>query len=170
MRTPNKSKSDKMLMRLSLNKLSNETQSQKAIGREGVKIENKQINRIGNNTMTKTTETLTKTQDKPIRWDEQAIEDIKSSISMLQDAGLTLEDIAVKNPKLIDTFRRIESGEIVAKGSRAETLLNKFMKSNPEHPLSKFVLEHGSNFDFSEEDSIIRINGAKKPKEEAPKK
>ena len=89
MRTPNKSKSDKMLMRLSLNKLSNETQSQKAIGREGVKIENKQINRIGNNTMANSTETLTKTQDKPVRWDEQAIADLKSSIGMLLDAGLT---------------------------------------------------------------------------------
>lgn len=170
MRTPNKSKSDKMLMRLSLNKLSNENQSQEALGRMEVKIENNNTKRIGYNTMTNSTETLNKTQDKPIRWDEQAIEDIKSSIEMLQDAGLTLENIAVKNPKLIDTFKRIESGEIVAKGSRAETLLNKFMKKNPEHALSKFVLEHGSNFDFDEEDAIIRINGAKKPKEEAPKK
>jgi hypothetical protein len=170
MRTPNKSKSDKMLMRLSLNKLSNENQSQEALGSEGVKIENNNTKRIGYNTMTNSTETLNKTQDKPIRWDEQAIEDIKSSIEMLQDAGLTLENIAVKNPKLIDTFKRIESGEIVAKGSRAETLLNKFMKKNPEHALSKFVLEHGSNFDFDEEDAIIRINGAKKPKEEALKK
>ena len=170
MRTPNKSKSDKVIMRLSLNKLSNENQSQKALGREGVKIENNNNKENRNNTMAQLTETHTKTQDKPIRWDEQAINDIKSSIEMLQDAGLTLENIAVKNPKLIDTFKLIESGEIVAKGSRAETLLNKFMKSNPEHPLSKFVLEHGSNFDFDEEDAIIRINGAKKPKEETPKK
>ena len=169
MRTPNKSKSDKVIMRLSLNKLSNENQSQETLGRMEVKIENKQTKRIGNNTMAQLTETHTKTQDKPIRWDEQAINDIKSSIEMLQDAGLTLENIAVKNPKLIDTFKRIESGEIVAKGSRAETLLNKFTKSNPDHALSKFVLEHGSNFDFSEEDAIIRINGAKKPKEETTK-
>ena len=168
MRTPKKPKSNKTLMRLNLNKLSNENQSQESLGRKGVKIENKQINRIGN-TMTNTTETPTKTQDKPIRWDEQAIEDIKSSINMLLEAGLTLENIAVKNPKLIDTFNRIESGEIVAKGSRAETLLNKFTKRHPEHHLSKFVLEHGSNFDFKEEDAIIRINGAKKPKEETTK-
>jgi hypothetical protein len=165
-----KSKTSEMLMRLNLNKLSNENQSQETFGSEGVKIENKQTKRIGNNTMTNSTETHTKTQDKPIRWDEQAIDNIKSSISMLLDAGLTLENIAIKSPKLVETFKRIESGEIVAKGSRAETLLNKFVKRNPEHPLSKFVLEHGSNFDFSEEDAIIRINGAKKPKEEAPKK
>lgn len=154
-------------MRLSLNKTDNEIQSH--LGRMEVKIDNKQTKRIGNNTMAQLTETHAKTQDKPIRWDEQAINDIKSSIEMLQDAGLTLENIAIKNPKLIETFKRIESGEIVAKGSRAETLLNKFVKSNPEHPLSEFVLEHGSNFDFDEEDAIIRINGAKKPKEEAPK-
>ena len=165
-----KPKTSEMLMRLSLNKLSNENQSQKALGREGVKIENKQTKRIGNNTMTNSIETHAKTQGKPIRWDEQAIDNIKSSISMLLDAGLTLENIAIKSPKLVETFKRIESGEIVAKGSRAETLLNKFVKRNPEHALSEFVLEHGSNFDFSEEDAIIRINGAKKPKEEAPKK
>lgn len=154
-------------MRLSLNNTDNEIQSH--LGGMEVKIDNKQTKRIGNNTMAQLTETHAKTQDKPIRWDEQAINDIKSSIEMLQDAGLTLENIAIKNPKLIETFKRIESGEIVAKGSRAETLLNKFVKSNPEHPLSEFVLEHGSNFDFDEEDAIIRINGAKKPKEEAPK-
>ena len=136
MRTPNKPKSEKMLMRLNLNKLSNETQSQETLGRMEVKIENNNNKENRNNTMAQLTETHAKTQDKPIRWDEQAINDIKSSIEMLQDAGLTLENIAVKNPKLIDTFKRIESGEIVAKGSRAETLLNKFTKSNPDHALS----------------------------------
>ena len=100
----------------------------------------------------------------------QAIEDLKSSMAMLQEAGLSLEDIKRKNPKLFETWKSIEDGKIVAKGTRAETLLHKFMVLNPEHPLSVFVQEHGTNFDFDEEDAIIRINGAKKPKEEESKK
>ena len=108
--------------------------------------------------------------EKPTRWDAQAIEDLKSSMAMLQEAGLSLEDIKRKNPKLFETWKSIEDGKIVAKGTRAETLLHKFMVLNPEHPLSIFVQEHGTNFDFDEEDAIIRINGAKKPKEEESKK
>ena len=182
-------------MKRTLNpKVANETQSQEIMrlsrnnGREGEIIDNlnkreeisimKDIKDTPKDTLKtdSTNEAVESVVDentkseKKIRWDALAIEQITESMTMLLDAGLTMEDIKRKNPKHYDTYLRIQSGEIVAKGSRTETLLSKFMVTHPEHPLSKFVLEHSASFDFPEMDAIIRINGAKKPKEEVAKK
>ena len=175
-------------------KVAIETQSQEILrlnlnnGREGEIIDNlnKREDIFNMNKPKETTEDTLKTDstneavesvvdentksEKKIRWDALAIEQITDSMDMLLDAGLTMEDIKRKNPKHYDTYLRIQSGENVAKGSRTETLLSKFMVTHPEHPLSKFVLEHSASFDFPEMDAIIRINGAKKPKEEVAKK
>ena len=51
----------------------------------------------------------------------------------------------------------------MAKGSRAFTMVDEFMKQNPEHALTKFVQEHGRQFEFNRETGkkgVIRINGS----------
>ncbi len=103
------------------------------------------------------------TPKKPRRVDADFITSILENYKMFLDLGLSDEEIKIKNPALYKQFQEIQNGELMAKGSRAFTMVDEFMKQNPDHPLTKFVQENGRQFEFTRETGkkgVIRINGS----------
>mgnify|MGYP004039767349 CR=1 FL=1 len=103
------------------------------------------------------------TANKPRRVDPEFITSIMENWKLFQDFGLSTEEIKIKNPLLYKQYNEIVDGQLLAKGSRAFTMVDEFIKLEPNHPLTKFVEEHGRQFKFTREtgkEGIIRVNGS----------
>ena len=103
------------------------------------------------------------TVNKPRRVDPEFITSILDNYKMFLDLGLSDEEIKIKNPLLYKQYQEVKDGQLLAKGSRAFTMVDEFIKLEPNHPLTKFVEEHGRQFKFTREtgkEGIIRINGS----------
>ena len=106
---------------------------------------------------------LNSTSNKPRRVDPEFITSIMENWKLFQDFGLSPEEIKIKNPLLYKQYNEIVDGQLLAKGSRAFTMVDEFMKVEPNHPLTKFVEKNGRQFEFIRETGkkgIIRINGS----------
>jgi hypothetical protein len=107
--------------------------------------------------------TSNSTTNKPRRVDPEFITSIMENWKLFQDFGLSPEEIKIKNPLLYKQYNEIVDGQLLAKGSRAFTMVDEFMKLNSDHPLTKFVEKFGRQFEFTRETGkkgIIRVNGS----------
>ena len=108
-------------------------------------------------------DTNSNSMNKPRRVDPEFITSINDNYKMFIDLGLSDEEIKIKNPLLYKQYQEVKNGQLLAKGSRAFTMVDEFIKIEPNHPLSKFVEKHGRQFEFIRETGkkgIIRINGS----------